>query len=139
MIKIIPLYNNIKNWIDEITIHYIEENQEKNWINFTKLKHLDAIWLISFESTSGYQKTDLPQNIKVFHKNIDYKLTFKTENKNNLNIGFVILTSIGEELASICTPENITGFDEYIIKKWTEEGIEITNLTHPTNPPSNRE
>jgi len=118
------------NWIigniQPIIYDSNEEIYKKNGITFSTLKHLDAIGLISFENLTGYRRQGLQRKIIAIYKNIPFILTFPKENHNEISIGKVLLTSIGEELADICTPETIDGFDNYIIKKWKESGIEVT-------------
>jgi hypothetical protein len=116
------------NWVFGDDIHpliydinakiYIE-----NGIHFAMLKHLDAIGLISLECIAGYKRQQLPQYIDVNYKSINYVLQFPKEIDNNLGIGKVLLTSIGEELSSICVTEPITAFDIYIIEEWKKQGI----------------
>jgi len=115
------------------------EIYSKNGITFGILKHLDAIGLISLQSLSGYQLEGLPQTGVVVYNNATYTLKFPKEKDNILGIGQVMLTNIGRELASICVPETVAGFDEYIIEEWKKKGIEITNQTSPTKPSSNNE
>jgi hypothetical protein len=54
------------------------------------------------------------------------------ENDNDLEIGKVLLTSTGKDIASICAPELINKFDEYVIAKWKEKGVEIIGPSLPT-------
>lgn len=111
----------------------------KNEINFSTLKHLDAIGLISFEIIAGYLLKDLPQKINAYYINTPYILEFSNEKNNQLEIGHALLTNIGEELASICKPEIVAGFDEYVIKKLNEKGIKVSpdlNLTAKPSPNS---
>ena len=132
------------NWTLLSSIHPLifDSNAEiysKNGMTFDILKHLDAIGLISFESVSGYQILEISLTIVAVYNNATYTLKFPKEKDNNLEIGEVLLTNIGRELASICVPETVAGFDEYIIKKWKKKGIEISNQTSPAKPSSNNE
>ncbi len=132
------------NWTLFSSIHPLiyDSNAEiysKNGITFDILKHLDAIGLISLESVSGYQLQGLPQTEVAVYNNATYTLKFPKEKDNNLMIGEVLLTNIGRELASICVPETVAGFDEYIIEEWKKKGIEITKQTSPAKPSPNNE
>jgi hypothetical protein len=105
----------------------------RNGINFVGLKHLDAIGLISFESgITRYQREHFPETTIAAYKNDLYLLKFTKEKDNNIDVGQVLFTGIGEELASICTPEIVTGFDEYIIDHWKKQSIEVVSLAGPT-------
>jgi hypothetical protein len=109
----------------------------QNGINFSTLKHLDTIGLISFESVAGYDRGDFPQNTIAFYKNIQYALKFPKENDNRINIGKVFFTNIGRELATICVPETISDFDDYIMNQWKKKGIETSKITSPAKPSPN--
>jgi len=115
-----PLIYNVK-----------EEIYTKNGINFSILKHLDAIGLISFESLSGYKKEGFPKGTVVTYKDAPYLLKFPNENDNHLNIGKVLLTSIGSELASICVPEVVAGLEEYVVNMWKSQGVEVIKILPP--------
>lgn len=100
-----------------------EEIYNKNGIYFDSLKHLDSIGLISFEALGGYTLKDLPQKIKISYMKRFVDITFLNNEKNKLNIGLVMLTNVGQELANILTSVNsIDGFFDYVVKKWSSEG-----------------
>lgn len=131
------------NWIlGDIQPLIYDPNAEiytTNGISFSVLKHLDAIGLISFESLSGYKRQGYPQETVAVYKNAPFVLKFQKEKDNEINIGKVLLTSIGKELASICVPETIAGFDQYIIDEWKKKGIEVNNIASPAKPSPNNE
>jgi len=110
-----------------------------NGINFSILKHLDTIGLISFESLTGFVRRGLPQKIIIAYGNDLFNLKFPKENDNEMGIGKVLLTTLGREIANICSPENIDGFDQYIIDELKKIGIEANNVknqvgTSPATP-----
>lgn len=109
----------------------------QNGINFSVLKHLDAIGLISFESLAGYKRQGFPQTTIALYKNAPYALKFPNEKDNHIETGKVLFTTIGKELATICVPETIAGFDDYIVDQWKKKGIEVNNLTGPAKPSPN--
>ena len=114
------------------------EIYSKNGITFSDLKHLDTIGLISFQSIA-YQRSGFPQTTVAVYKNAAYTFKFSKKKDNILNLGNVILTNIGRELASICVPETVAGFDEYVIEEWKKKGVKITKQTSPAKPSSNSE
>ena len=108
-------------------------------IDFGTLKHLDAIGLISLESVTGYQQIGIMQKATLFYQNTSFILEFQKEKDNNLKIGKVLLTSMGKELASICRPEKIVGFEEYVMNEWIKEGIKLSSpLKSPATPSANK-
>ena len=97
-------------------------------INFSVLKHLDAIGLISFESVTGYA-------LKGFHKYVNNvycgrqtRIEFNGEANNQLQIGHVLLTSIGKELVPICGSSPNYEFYEYVVCKWFQQGLVLSSI-----------
>lgn len=99
----------------------------KRGINFNSLKHLDEIGLLSFEHLSGYQRISLPKNTIVSYYGTPINIEFKNENDNSLDIGKVLLSKIGQELAPICDPGAIPEFFDYVLKKWVHRGLGISS------------
>ena len=130
------------NWIindnQPLIYNASAEIYTKHGIDFSTLKHLDAIGLISFESLTGYQQMGITQKATLFYQNTPFILEFQKEKDNNLKIGTVLLTSIGQELANICKPERVVGFEEYVMNEWIKEGIKLSSpINSPANPSAN--
>ena len=45
------------------------------------------------------------------------------EEDNSLELGVVLLTKIGLELAPICGSRPVQGFFEYVCERWTNQGF----------------
>ena len=89
-----------------------------NRINFDALSHLESIGLIQHTGTSDYFGEDeLPEIINAcyYGKGLRLKLW---NNKDHLEIGKVLLTKIGKELAPISGSQPIEGFYEYVKSRW---------------------
>jgi hypothetical protein len=95
---------------------------ESKDISFRELKHLDAIGLVTFDSLAGYIHTELSQNIQIHYYGTPVCLTFASEQNNQLRIGKVLLTKIGQELAPICGSKRDDRFLDYVIGKWHNFG-----------------
>ncbi|MEA1907427.1 MAG: DUF2806 domain-containing protein [Euryarchaeota archaeon] len=87
-------------------------------ITFNSLSHLESIGLIQFTSLSGFVAQSLPQKISVSYYGQVLELSFAKETDNELNIGEVMLTKIGQELAPICESKPVDGFIDYVKDKW---------------------
>ncbi len=94
-------------------------------INFNVLQHLDVIGLICFEPLSGYKILPTSQTIVVTYQASSYNINLPNKKDNAIQVGKVLLTNVGKELASICVPEAVDGLSEYIIEQWKKQGIEI--------------
>lgn len=98
---------------------------KKNGIHFASLIHLDSLGLIKFNNLQNFMLQDMPQKALLHYYSIPVSFTLKAESKNNLQIGHVILTKTGQQLAPICGARMDLGFLEYIIEHYKNKGIEV--------------
>jgi hypothetical protein len=95
-------------------------------INFGTLTHLDDIGLVKFNDVTGFVAVNLHE-----FTSLNYQGTLITlelpEGKNDLEIGKVLLTQVGQELAPISGSSPDIAFLEYVIRKWIEEGYRVTS------------
>jgi len=89
-------------------------------ITFDALIHLESIGLIRFDNLSVFAIHRLPQNISVSYHGQVLELSFAKETDNKLNVGKVLLTKIGQELAPICGSKPIDGFMDYVADQWKD-------------------
>ena len=99
-------------------------------INYSSLAHLDDIGLVSFGSLAGYRFLKLPKQIIISYFGTTLTLELKNAEDNELEFGNVRLTSIGQQLSRICGAVPIDGFLDYLIERWSKEGI-ILSSPHP--------
>jgi hypothetical protein len=92
-------------------------------ISFAKLKHLDAIGLISFDHVNAYIKTDLNKHLPAIYFDKSETLEFPYNSGNVLTIGSVIFTKIGKELFPICGASPNQEFYKFVVQKWFSEGL----------------
>lgn len=92
-------------------------------VNFSNLKHLDAIGLISFEPTAGYVRRRLEQNERFHYYGNPTDLYFNQLKDNQISLGTALLTQTGHELVNVCGSKPNDAFYDYVIKKWFETGI----------------
>ena len=100
-------------------------------INFSTLTHLDAIGLVKFEPLGGYKRTKFSREVVLFYYGMFFTVEFHNEQDNNLKIGTVLLTQVGQQLAPICGSKQVDGFDDYVIAKWRNEGLIISSPYPP--------
>ena len=96
----------------------IEGIYNRNGIHFSSLNHLDSIGLIQFSPTSGFARYELPKKLLVTYHGKPLCLEMPKDTGNKLSTGKVMLTRIGQELASICGSKPVEGFWEYVQKQW---------------------
>ncbi|MGY3687369.1 DUF2806 domain-containing protein [Vibrio coralliilyticus] len=92
-------------------------------VNFSNLKHLDAIGLISFEPTAGYVRRRLDQNERFHYYGNPTDLYFNQLKDNQISLETALLTQTGHELVNVCGSKPNDAFYDYVIKKWFETGI----------------
>ena len=95
-----------------------DENAEiynRYGINFEVLSHLDSIGLVQFNPTVGYKQKNLRRKGNVFYHDRLLHLEMSQDNDSNeIHIGKVILTGIGEQLVPICGSQPVDGFYDYV-------------------------
>lgn len=97
-------------------------------INFGSIKHLDAIGLVSFESLSGYKKMGFGKYAHFFYYGTPMLVEFPLDAKNEMEVGSVLLTAIGKELATISGSTMNPEFKEWVLNKWINEGLILSSL-----------
>lgn len=101
---------------------------KKNGISFTTLKHLDAIGLISFESTSGYMKQGFGKHFLTFYFGLPTLIEFNKDKDNEIQLGKVLFTQAGKELVSICGAQRNQEFYEYAIDTLSKQNLCLSTL-----------
>ena len=116
---------------------------DRNGIDFGALIHLESIGLIQFNHVTGFKILELPKSIVLHYYSRMLHLNLPKDADNELAIGSVLLTRIGQELAPICGSKPVEGFWEYVRDKWEnyllkpESGERSASGSDKTNTPSN--
>jgi hypothetical protein len=92
----------------------------KHDITFVALTHLESIGLVRFDNFSGFRRLKLPKRFSFQYFETPLPLEMTKESDNELPIGKVLLTKVGQELAPICGSKPVDGFMEYVRDKWKE-------------------
>jgi hypothetical protein len=110
-----------------LIFHVHQQIYNRRSINFSTLNHLDDIGLVSFNNFVGYKRLKLPKRITVFYHGIPMNVEFKKETDNDLDIGKVLLTKTGQQLAPICGSRQVFDFPDYVIEKWVNKGLILSS------------
>ncbi len=108
-----------------LVLDFKAEIYHKKGINFGSISHLDSLGLIKFESLQNFMIQNLQQNIILLYFNIPVAFKLKSETNNNLEVGHVMLTKMGRELAPICGAQMDFEFLKYIEQFYKKKGIEV--------------
>lgn len=95
-----------------------DEIYAKNGLNFNTLSHLDSIGLIQFNTIAGFRRIGLPKRFMLFYYGSPFPMEMEKDAENELEIGHVLLTQTGQELAPLCGSKPIDGLLEYARTKW---------------------
>jgi len=111
--------------IDRLFIPLIFDTQagiynHKN-INFETLTHLDSIGLLQFNDYTGFKIRETQQTLKASYCGRTFSATMQNKNDQNLDVGKVMLTQVGIELAGICKITEIDGFVDYVKEQWSKK------------------
>lgn len=105
--------------------HPIYSNHE---ISLSSLSNLASIGLVNYD-TFPYARTGFGSKGYVSYFDKKVWVEFPKEEGNELNIGNVILTRAGVQLAPLCGAQPVEGFIEYVKEKWAQFGLK-------TEPPT---
>ena len=89
-------------------------------VNFASLNHLESVGLIQFESLAGFNLSKILKRLDAAYYGKSFILEMPKEVDNELDIGKILLTRIGEELVPICGSKPVEGFWEYVKDRWKE-------------------
>lgn len=92
-------------------------------INFDSLSHLESLGLIQFNNLTGFRLRGFPKIMPFFYYGQLVELTFQKDSDNDLNVGKVLLTRAGQQLAPVCAPPPVEGFFEYVKALWADKSL----------------
>jgi hypothetical protein len=100
-------------------------------LDFFVLSELDSIGLIRFDEK---HVTTWDPSRRGLLRYFDYMICLDPVGKR-LELGGVILTKSGQELASICNPTPIMEFLEYLRGRWSRAGYKVDDLPNGVSRP----
>ena len=107
-------------YVVPLVFNFDVEIYNRNGIDFDVLRHLESIGLIQWEPAGHYEEDKLPRIINACYYDRWLRLEVPSHHYNYLEVGKVLLTKVGEELAPICGSQPVEGFYEYVKEQWKE-------------------
>jgi len=109
-----------------VPLIYDEQTEiyNKQGINFVTLIHLESIGLIQFQQL-GFKFLKLPKRLGVMYYGVPVVLELPKDSDNSLDVGKVLLTKIGKELAPISGSKPVEGFFDFVFEKLKSQGYII--------------
>lgn len=105
-----------------------KEILSKYKITFYELNHLASIGLISLEPLRGYQRSELGKNIVLRYYDREALIEFPADENNMISAGHVLLTSVGEELAPICSSSPNYEYYDFVIQRLLASGRILSSI-----------
>jgi hypothetical protein len=103
-------------------------------INFSSLSHLESLGLVQFNHLSGFRRLRLQKTPTVFYYGQPVELTLPKDSDNELELGHVLLTRAGQQLAPVCGSKGVDGFFEYVKERWATQSLIPKPETEPVVP-----
>lgn len=104
-----------------------DEIYTEQGITLDALRQLEAIGLVQLNK-SGFIKRGFGKHTRLFYCGKPTKIGFPHDVDNSLDLGHVLLTNQGKELAlTIHAPRN-QQFYEYVINRWFQEGLLLSSI-----------
>ena len=117
-----------------LVLDYQNELYTQNGINFPVLLDLESIGLITFNHIATFAKEKLPKQVISDYNGQRVNLTFQNEASDTLDIGHVVLTAIGAQIALIANPSPVDGFFDHVLTKWSSQFVVISS-PYPRSAP----
>jgi hypothetical protein len=104
---------------------------------YSNASHLESFGLVKFDVSNGFTLRNQPKQIALSYFGSTVKLTLPSEEMDYFQLGEVILTHAGQDLARICAPQRVEGFFEYVVKRWTGRSLAPEVLDPNDQAPGN--
>ncbi len=125
-------------WVIEspMLLVYDEDHEiyTKNGVHFSSLTHLENIGLITFAGLTGFRRTELPRSVNTHYFGQNLECVFPGDSGNSMDVGRVMLTRVGHELAPISGSQPVDGFMEYIKDRWRSENYLVREIGEKDAP-----
>ncbi|MGD9126236.1 MAG: DUF2806 domain-containing protein [Planctomycetia bacterium] len=116
-----------------LVFDYQHDVYNQQGINFISLHHLESLSLVQFNGIATFKQTGLPKEFAVLYYGTPVALTMPKDQNNNLDIGHVMLTNAGRQLAPICGSQPLPEFLEFVTERWKTKHLIPVEATEPTD------
>lgn len=96
-------------------------------VTLSSLKHLETLGLVALEP-HGYVKKKFGKHTRLFYAGKPTKIAFPHDSNNQLDLGHVLLTKAGKELAVSYGVSRNQAFYEYVIARWFQQGLVLSSI-----------
>ena len=122
------------SWFIGTNLPLIIDHRDKVYneygVDYTSLSHLHSIGLVDFHSLGQHHVSSVTQEkILVSYFDRSYLLDVSKASKKILEVGQIVLTKIGKELAPLCSGGPVVNFRDYVLEKWKEYSPKTVLIT----------
>lgn len=103
------------------------EVYKRQGIDVSAIRDLQDAGLIEARA-GGYIKRSFRKHTRLFYFGRLTKIQFPREENNSLEMGCVILTDMGREIAPFCGAAPNQEFYEYVIGRWFGQGMVLSTI-----------
>lgn len=122
-------FSYTKNNVPEHPLIFIpaEGIFEEAGFGYQNLTNLESMGLISYDSL-GFMHRQYAhlENLRVNYFSTTLTLRWPSKWDGNLNVGHVVFTNLGQQLARMCSPQPYPGFENYLVQNWKKLGYKVT-------------
>jgi hypothetical protein len=100
-------------------------------IMFSSIKHLTEIGLVSHTDSSSFalkkffSLNKLERNVDASYYDSRFSIKFRWAKNNEMNLGNVLFSKVGVDLAQLCDSQPVPRCKEFVIKKWKTFGLKV--------------
>ena len=95
-------------------------------VYFSSLTHLDEIGVLTFDNFVNFEGKGMRKVETFYYFGTPVRVEFSKEKDNYFQLGHVLLSQVGRELAPISGAEPVQGFLEYVVGVWKGFGYTVT-------------
>ena len=106
----------------------------RHGIDFATLGLLESLGFVQFNDTTEFARLQLPKKVTVLYYDKPVELTFPQDAENELNLGKVLLTRAGQELAPVCGSQPVDGFFDFVYDRWANQSLVSKRETEQSAP-----
>ncbi len=117
------------NGIGLLILNINDEIYSKVNLSFPRLIQLETIGFIKFDNVARFMMLELPKVAIFNYYGIALKIDFRKDSSNSLDIGTVVFTESGRQLAPICGSKMNPEFIGYAMKYYNKGRGDVVSMT----------
>src|SRR5262249_31265527 len=90
-------------------------------VNFESGMHLENLGLVVFSANQRFGEHDVPRTLRAAYYDRSLELSL-TNAGDTLELGMVLLSRAGEQLAGVCGSIPVDGFFDFVCDRWARLG-----------------